>query len=52
MLGGIEVRIVKIEKVNDKIVDFSVGSVKVYKDFKIYGYIDSKFGILYISLIR
>lgn len=51
-LGGIEVRTVKTEKVNDKTADPSVGSVKVHKDFKIYGHIDSKSGISYTSLIR
>lgn len=44
-LGGKEASSVKTEKMDDKTAAPSVGSVKVRKDFKISGLIDSKSGI-------
>lgn len=51
-LSGEEPSRVKTEKVDNKTASSSVGSVKVHKDFKISGQIDSKSGISYTSLIR
>lgn len=51
-LGGKEASTVKTEKVDDKTAAPSVVSVKVHKNFKISGQIDSKSGISYTRLIR